>query len=220
MDDLRKIDLGNSNDNETRSRLSSKKDTVVSNPMTKKRHIKVPKKPLIIALVVIGLLAAIIFFAIILPAQRVYSSAQVTYAQARIAYDAAKKQNIEVASDELKKTKKDLLQTQKDLLAMGYLKYVPIAGGYYSDAKHLTSAGNYAIDGAIILVDSLKPYAEILGLKGQGSFVMGSAEQRIQTAIMTMGKITPSIDDVSDTFILAKKEIDAVDPNHYPSILG
>lgn len=181
---------------------------------------KTPKKFLTIFLVVFILLAISSVFTIILPAQRTYKSAMKTYTQAKKTLDAAKKQNVELASTELAKTKKELVETQKNLNALSFLKYIPILGGYYNDADHLTKAGYHTLNAATVLVDSVKPYADILGLKGQGSFVMGSAEQRIQTAIMTMGKITPRIDDVSDTFILAKKEIDAVDPNHYPPILG
>jgi hypothetical protein len=69
-------------------------------------------------------------------------------------------------------------------------------------------------------IDSVEPYSDVLGLKGKGTFVGGTASQRIQTAIMTMGKITPHIDDIAVQVEGAKKEIDAVDPNHYPAIFG
>src|SRR3989338_326113 len=205
MEGFKKIDLSSESKNEVIN--SGKKP-------------KIPKKFLTIFLVFIILLAVSSIFTIILPAQRTYKSAMKTYEQTKKTLDAVKKQNVELASTELEKTKKDLVETQKNLNALSFLKYVPILGGYYNDADHLAKAGYHSLNAATVLVDSVKPYADILGLKGQGSFVMGSAEQRIQTAIMTMGKITPRIDDVSDTFILAKKEIDAVDPNHYPSILG
>jgi hypothetical protein len=160
------------------------------------------------------------FFMVVLPAQRTYKSAMKTQAQAKIAYDALKKQNIELASTELAKTKEDLEVTQKDLYSMGYLKYIPVASWYYNDADHLMKAGFEGLDAAILVVDSLKPYADVLGLKGQGSFVGGSAEQRIQTAILTMGKITPRIDDIAKKLTRAQQELDQVNPNHYPPFLG
>ena len=99
---------------------------------------------------------------------------------------------------------------------MGYLKFVPIAGMYYGDAQHLTKAGFYGLDAARVLIDSLEPYADLLGLKGKkGSFVAGTASQRIETAVITMGKITPHIDDIATHVEKARKEIDAIDPNHY-----
>lgn len=168
-------------------------------------------------------LAVIIIFGMILisPLQKVYSDAKATFAQVKIAVDALKKQNIEQASIELDKTKTSLTQTQKSLDAISYLKFVPLASGYYNDAQHLTKAGFYGLGAARVLIDSIAPYADILGLKGKaGSFVTGTASQRIQTAVTTMGKITPHIDDIAVQVEGAKKEIDAVDPNHYPAFLG
>jgi len=147
-----------------------------------------------------------------------YNSVKATYAQAGAAINAVKKQNVALASDELAKTKEKLNLTQKSLHSMVYLKFIPIASWYYNDADHLISAGFYGLEGATILLDSVEPYADLLGLKGQGSFVGGTAEQRIETAIKTMGKITPNIDKIADKLSLAQKEIDQVNPSHYPVI--
>lgn len=171
------------------------------------------------------LLAPFIFLLIlvvvtIIPAQKTYSSAQKTYQQARLAWEAIKKQNITLADEELKKTKIALEDTQNNLKGLSYLQFIPIVAWYYNDADHLLKAASPTLQASSVVLDAIKPYADILGLKGQGSFVMGSAEQRVQTAILTMGKITPRIDDVANDLNLAKKEIDKVSPNHYPPILG
>jgi len=76
---------------------------------------------------------------------------------------------------------------------MGYLKFIPVASWYYNDADHLVNAGTHGLNAATILVDSIKPYADVLGLKGQGSFARRTAQQRIETAVKTIGKITPKI---------------------------
>ena len=157
-------------------------------------------------------------FGVILPAERAIASARKTYAQAKIAGDALKKQNVTLAADELVKTRAELTKTQNDLNSMFYLGYIPIVGWYYNDAQHLVKASFHGLDAATVFVDSVKPYADVLGLKGQGSFVSGSAESRIQTAVTTMGKITPRMDDIINDLSLAKEEIDKVDPNRYPAI--
>jgi hypothetical protein len=174
-------------------------------------------------LTILGIIIAVLFvfgLIIISPAKKAYSDAQATFAQVKITVDALKKQNIALASEELNKTKESLTQTQKSLDALGYFKFVPIASMYYGDAQHLVKAGFYGLSAARVLVDSIEPYSDILGLKGKGSFVGGTASQRIQTAVTTMGKITPHIDDIATQVEGAKKEIDAVDPNHYPAIFG
>ncbi|MDP2586086.1 MAG: DUF4012 domain-containing protein, partial [Candidatus Levybacteria bacterium] len=193
---------------------------IINNRPKSKAKIALSKKTVIL----IGIIIVVLFIfglTLISPVQKLYSDAQATFAQVKIAVDALKKQNIILASEELNKTKESLTQTQKSLDAIGYLKFIPIAGMYYSDAQHLTKAGFYGLSAARILVDSIEPYADILGLKGKkGSFVEGTASERIQTAVTTMGKITPHIDDIALQMEGARKEIDAVDPNHYPAFFG
>jgi hypothetical protein len=175
-------------------------------------------KILMVFLVVVVLLALFSVFGIYLPAKKAYTDAKITYKDAQAASYAIKIQNVSLASDMLAKTKTDLDQTKKDVDGMGYLKFVPIVNWYYNDAFHLTNAGEHGLNAAIILVDAIKPYADVLGLKGQGSFVGGTAQQRIETAVRTIGKITPKIDDISNELAAVRSEIDQVSPNHYPSI--
>lgn len=175
------------------------------------------------SLIILGIIVAVLFIfglTLISPIRQVYSNAQATFAQVKITVDALKKQNIALASAELDKARFNLTQTQKSLDALSYLKFIPIAGIYYADSQHLVKAGFYGLSSARVFIDSIEPYADVLGLKGKGSFVGGTASQRIQTAVTTMGKITPHIDDIAVQMEGAKKEIDAVDPNRYPSIFG
>ena len=171
-----------------------------------------------VGLIILILFAVFIGLGIGVPAVKTYNSAKATYAQAKITQDAIKQQNVDLASSELAKTKTALEDTQKNLHTMFYLKFIPIASWYYNDADHLINAGFHGLDAATILIDSIKPYADLLGLKGQGSFVGGTAEQRVETAVKTMSKITPKIDDIADKLSLARQEIDQVSPNHYPAI--
>ena len=171
-----------------------------------------------VSLVVVLLFVVLSAFVVVIPALKTYKAVKVTYAQAKVTADAIKKQNVELASTELAKTKENLVEVQKNLHSMGYLKFVPIASWYYNDADHLLNASFEGLEAATILIDSIKPYADLLGLKGQGSFVGGTAQQRIETAVKTMSKITPKIDEIADKLTLVKTEIDQVQPSHYPGI--
>lgn len=172
-----------------------------------------------IALGVLVFLILFGIFGIFLPATKVYKSAKITSTDAKAAAFAIKTQNVTLASDTLNKTKEDLEKTQKDLHAMAYLSFVPIASWYYNDADHLINAGFHGLNAASIMVESIKPYADVLGLKGQGSFVGGTAQQRVETAVKTIGKITPKIDDVANELAEVRSEIDKVNLGHYPSLL-
>ncbi len=202
-------------------------DTQTPNPnqySTSKASLKEKFKKLIknrkfqVSLVIVVLVIVLSALAVVIPTLKTYQAVKVTYAQAKVTADAIKKQNIELASIELAKTKDDLVVVQQNLHSMGYLKFVPIASWYYNDADHLVNAGFEGLDAATILIDSIKPYADLLGLKGQGSFVGGTAQQRIETAVKAMSKITPKIDEIADKLSLVRKEIDQVEPSHYPAI--
>ncbi|MBP6913753.1 MAG: DUF4012 domain-containing protein [Candidatus Levybacteria bacterium] len=146
------------------------------------------------------------------------NDAKKTYAQVKIAYDAIKQQNVVVAKDELVKTQKQLTVLQRDLLPIAFLGYIPFLGGYYNDVKNLVDASSHGINAGITATDSLIPYADVLGLKGDKSFAQGSAEDRIRLAIKTMDKVVPKIDTIEKDLIAAKKATDKVNPNRYPPI--
>ena len=217
MEGFEKINLDNTADLSKDTVKPTSSSMSQSMPKVKGKLGLLKHRKISIFLAVVILLFAVSIFAIVLPAQRTYKSAQKTYAQVQITLAAIKKQDVATASTELDKTRAALTDTQNNLNSMSYLRFIPIANWYYSDATHLMNAGFYGLDAAKVLVDSIKPYADVLGLKGQGSFVGGTASQRIETAVKTMGKITPRIDDISNDLNKARTEIDAVDPNHYPN---
>lgn len=169
-----------------------------------------------------GLIIVLVLFfvLVIVPGFLTFLSAKKTYSQVKITLSALKKQDIELADKELKKTRESLKDTQGKLKLMFVMKFIPGLNIYYNDASHLVKAGFYGLDAAEIFIESIKPYADVLGLKGQGSFVGGSAEQRIETAVKTMDKVTPRIDDIAVSLKLAQKEIDHVNPKDYPSFIA
>src|SRR5882724_8500096 len=154
-----------------------------------------------------------------IPAFAAYKSGIKTYREAKLIATAMKNQDLNLASDEIVKTKKDLQETQRNLHYLIPYKFVPLIGWYYNDVDHLLQAGSYGLDTAATTIDALKPYVDVLGLKGKGSFTGGSAEDRIQTAVMAASKITPQIDQIGASLVLLQKEIDQVDPNHYPTLI-
>lgn len=162
---------------------------------------------------------AVIVFLIIIPGIFAAISAKKTYDQVKITAASLKKQDIVQAEKDLKKTREALKDTQTKLNFLFILRLIPGPNIYYSDALHLVKAGFYGLDAADNLVAAIKPYSDVLGLKGQGSFVGGTAEERIQTAVKTMDKVTPKIDDIAASLNKVKEEIDNVDPNSYPAFL-
>lgn len=170
--------------------------------------------------VYIGLgIFALILVLISIPAYATYQSGLKTYRQAILVKNAVKKQNVELAGKEIEKTQVYLKETQRNLGYLLPLKFVPVVGWYYTDAEGLLNAGEHGLDSAKIVTDSLTPYADVLGLKGNDTFAGGSTEDRIKTAVLSMGKITPQIDKIEASITKVQAEIDKVNPDHYPKLL-
>lgn len=162
---------------------------------------------------------ALLIVLISIPAYLTYQSGLKTYRQSQLVMSAIKKQNVELAGQEIEKTQVYLNETQRNLGLLLPLKFVPVVGWYYTDAESMLNAGEHGLDSAKIVTDSLTPYADVLGLKGNDSFAGGSTEDRIKTAVLSMGKITPEIDKIETSLTKVQEEIDKVDPNHYPKII-
>lgn len=169
--------------------------------------------------IIIGVIIAFLFVFTGIPAYATYSSGIKTYREAKLIADALKHQDIALASDKIETTQKYLQETQQNFRYLLPYKYVPLIGWYYSDAEHMLEAGSQGLDAAKVATEELEPYADLLGLKGEGSFSGGSAEQRIQTAVLAASKITPKIDVIGGYLDEIQKEMDQVQAWHYPSWL-
>lgn len=140
------------------------------------------------------------------------------YAQVKVAYTAVKQQNIALAKKEFVKAKDDVTIAKNDLMPIGFVGFIPFFGGYYNDAKNGLSAAEHGLNAAIITSDTLIPYADVLGLKGEKSFAQGSAEDRIKLAVNTLGKVVPKIDVIEKEIEAAQADIAKLNANRYPSI--
>ena len=52
------------------------------------------------------------------------------------------------------------------------------------------------LDAAGKAIEALEPNADLWGLKGKSSFVSGTADDRIQTAVKTMNALTPKVNEM------------------------
>jgi hypothetical protein len=203
--------------------LSTPDDAVVTPPMEDKtprrrKKFQYKNKKLLTwgGIILAVLLVAGIFVGI--QAFVVYKQVMKVKTQASVAFSRLKQQDIAAARDELAKTQVEVKNLEKSLGGLAFLKVVPLASGYYNDVNHLVKASSYGIEAGIVTADTLIPYVDVLGLKGKGTFTGGTAQDRIRTAVMTMGKVVPEIDKIEGKLILAQKEIDQVNPGHYPQI--
>lgn len=173
-------------------------------------------KPIGIALGVLVAIFALMFVVVGLPVYKVYADSVKAYALAKQVKDALKSQDIKKMTDAIVATKAQVQVVEGDLAKLSWTRALPFVGGYTSDAVHGAAAAKHGLEAAEIMSRAVEPYSDLLGLKGQGTFVGGTAEERIMKMVETLDKVTPQIDQIADKMKLVQAEVDQIDPNRYP----
>ena len=132
---------------------------------------------------------------------------------------AAKLQDLDATKAYIKDAKKDFNSTKRWLFFLTPLRAIPVAGWYVADAQRGVDAAIYGLNAAQTLTDAVTPYADVLGLKGKGTFLGGTAQERLASVIDTLSKVTPQLDSVGQDLGKARLQIDKIQSWRYPDIL-
>src|SRR3989344_3676905 len=156
----------------------------------------------------------------LLPLKDVIEQAKVVIAAAKEVGNAVKNQDLEKTKTTLIKTRNELKLLDSDFARVRPLTAVPFLGVYFSDVDHGIKAGFAALDAGENAIAALEPQADLLGLKGKSTFVSGSADERLQTAVKTMSALIPKVNAIAKNIETLEKEIGAINPDRYPEKIG
>lgn len=171
--------------------------------------------------VFISLVAFFVFLGILLlPLRGVVSQAKVVKEKTSVLSAAIKNQDLVAAKEGLAQTRIELTTLENSYKKLLPLKFVPILGWYIGDGQHAINAAMAGLTAGDKAIEALEPNADILGLKGKSTFVSGTADDRIQTAVKTMSALTPKINEMAASIDTLRKELDSINPNHYPQKIG
>ena len=177
-------------------------------------------RPFFIAFsVILGILIGF-SLAVFFPGKLILSDVKKVRMTAGELYGLGKNQDIEGIKDKSDQLKKDLGNLEDSINKLNWMSFIPVLGVYQKDSRHLVKGTIHAVEGIEESVNTIIPYSDLLGLKGQSKFVSGSADDRIKTAVETIDKVVPNIDKISDNLREAQKEFDAVDFTRYPKKIG
>ncbi len=181
-----------------------------------------PRKILLIPFIVLVILAIAvgIIGVMLLPLRGVIVKAKDVAASGKIAAAAIKNQDLVGAKSGLAETQVKMKLLSDEFAKVKPLLAVPILGTYLADGEHGIKAGFAGLDAADKAIEALEPNADLLGLKGKSTFVSGSADDRIQTAVKTMTALLPKVNEIAVSVDTIRKEIDAIDPSRYPEKIG
>lgn len=198
-------------------------DPEVTAPVvTSEKPMMRPSMPKKIFLIPLGILVSLVLFVaiLVLSLRGVIDKAQVVVASGREVSAAIKSQNIDLTKVKLGETRQKLVALNLEYNRVRPFTAVPFLGAYVSDGDHALKAAFAGLDAADKAIEALEPNADILGLKGKSKFVSGTADDRIQTAVKTMNALIPKVTEMAVSIETIRKEIDQIDPNHYPKQIG
>ncbi len=178
--------------------------------------------PLKIFLIPLGIFTALVLLLVValLPLRGVIAAARDVVQTGKATAEAVKKQDLVGTKTLLVETRKKAITLKNEFNKVLYLKPVPVLGLYIGDGEHAVIALFAGLDAIDKAVEALEPNADLLGFKGKSSFVQGSADDRIQTAVKTMTVLLPKVHEIASAVDKLRKEIDAIDPNRYPEKIG
>lgn len=181
---------------------------------------KKKNKKLTIVSIIVVIVVAIVsfaFFFVYMPLKRVEAKGKVVYATASELKEDFKKNDIDLVKNKLERVSNEYGEVEKEARSLYWLAFIP----YISDLKNGVEAGRYVITAGQESVDAIYPYADLIGFKqGESSFVDKPAEERLQTAVLTLDKVLTKVDSISDNIDKAQKKISSIDPERYPKKIG
>ncbi|MCX6706288.1 MAG: DUF4012 domain-containing protein [Candidatus Woesebacteria bacterium] len=182
--------------------------------------IKKPKKGLLIALGVVG----VILIYSVISGLIVYGKAMQLKKSVSALTLAGKSQDLVKIKSELVNTKSSLKALKSSFVIISPFRLVPFFGSYVSDANHLVTAGLYGMDVSDIVLTTIEPYSDLLGLKGGKDNAIGdgtkTAKDRIDFIVKSIPDLIPNIDKISAKTVLIEKELSGINPERYPVRIG
>lgn len=179
-----------------------------------------PKKIALFVFVFIAIVAALVVV-VSIPVYGVYKEGKILAEKGQNLKASVATNDISVVKAQLQSFETELAVFQKKYQTIAFLKPIPVLGAYVRDGENGIQAGVYGINAGKIMLETVEPYADIIGFKGAASKTATSgaenANNRLEFLINTIKSVTPKIDEISKNAALAEKSLEQIDPTKYPT---
>lgn len=149
----------------------------------------------------------------------VYKKAITVQASAKGLISSFNAKDLPRVKEEMAKTKTSLSALSVSYKAVGWMKAVPLLGGYVADGGHVIAAASYAMDAGDVLISGIEPYADIIGFSG-GEYKADSgqetAEDRLDFVLKALPELSLRMDELVAKVNMIRDEVDNIDPDRYP----
>lgn len=156
------------------------------------------------------------FFFIIVPVMSIRNKGKALVVTARQVKAAFKQNDIDLVKNNLSQLTAQFDSFHSEAKKIYWLRFVPIAGFYVSDFRNGVEASDNLLKAGVITVDTMAPYADLIGFKKGATFAEKSADDRLQTAVLTLDKVVGKVDDIAVYVDAARNHIDQINENRYP----
>ena len=173
----------------------------------------------IVAFLLVALIAVlgIAYVALYLPAMSIKASATEVMNEAKLLKADIKENDIDVLKKRFTTVSDKYKNLEGEAEKLYWATFIP----YVGDLKLGIEAGRYTIEAGKEAVEAIYPYADLIGFKqGEQSFSEKSAEDRLQTAVLTLDKMLARIDVVAKNIQEAEKRLEQIDTSKYPEKVG
>ncbi len=131
---------------------------------------------------------------------------------------AVASKNIKKVREELELTKKDLQDLNSQYESLSLWGKLPVIKNYYQDGQRLFEIGNLGIESANIVLESVEPYQDFLGLSGgeESSESGKTTEDRINFLTESVEGLVPYLNDLQQKVERIDQLTKEIDIEKYP----
>ncbi|MEA2020183.1 MAG: DUF4012 domain-containing protein [Patescibacteria group bacterium] len=167
---------------------------------------------------VLGLIS---FKFVYVPAKDVFSSVRKVQAHQKPLKDAFLLQDLVKAKEELNAIEQDLVEVEKKAQRLSWLRFVPIARGYYLDGQRVIKSSFYALSAGREVMDAIEPVVGNLGLKTEENreVVELSMEDRIASTVRVLPNLADDLEGVEPELESIQEELSGLNTARYPGFL-
>ncbi len=172
-----------------------------------KLKLSLPKPIRLGLLIILSVLAGLtVYLAII--ATLLVRPAKIFTSNLKASANAAQAKDLNESETQLKAAAADFNQIATRFRLISWIRFIPLYGIYVSDAYHALNAMNESLTTGQLILDSIKPYADILGFSGvETQLNIQSAEEKIIFILDTLDKISPQLETIGQSVGKIESEI-------------
>ncbi|HKB88266.1 MAG TPA: DUF4012 domain-containing protein [Patescibacteria group bacterium] len=173
----------------------------------------------------VGIMAFILILlvAVGIPAFLTYQKGLVLYKSIKNLESSAKSQDLSQIKTQITSTSKALSDFKTSYILLSWTRIIPYFGGYVSDLGHAVNAAQAGMDAGQIVITTIEPYSDLLGLKGTNGQQAApaadgakTAQDRIDFIVKSLPSLLPQIDNISGKMKVMESETSQIKAERYP----